>query len=71
MTRMVLAPSPAPPANLTVCLDGPNEPGSKATQRDAALVILDFEEALADCKRKVTALVSIMNEAHEASLKRQ
>lgn len=51
-----IPPSPAPVA-LTTCQDGPERPPLEATQKAVALILVDFQEALADCKRKLAALV--------------
>jgi hypothetical protein len=49
------------PPYLLDCQEGPTRPGPEATQRDAALVIIDYEEALEDCKAKLTALRALFD----------
>lgn len=44
------------PLYLFSCQDGPARPAPEATQRDAALVIVDYQEALGDCKARLDAL---------------
>ncbi len=44
------------PLYLFSCQDGPTRPAPEATQRDAALVIIDYQEALGDCKARLDAL---------------
>lgn len=58
----IRAIAPAPlvvPGNLTTCTEAPARPGPEATQRDAALIVIDLTEALADCKRKLAAIVDL------------
>jgi hypothetical protein len=49
------------PPYLLDCQEGPKRPGPEATQRDAALVIIDYEEALEDCKAKLVALRALFD----------
>src|SRR5690349_20503632 len=60
VTKLMPPPSPGLPANLTQCQGGPERPPASSTQRAAAMIILDLEEALADCKRKLEAIKSLM-----------
>lgn len=48
------------PGHMFHCQDGPYDPGPDATQRDVALMILDYEEALAACKAKLKAVQDIV-----------
>jgi hypothetical protein len=45
---------------MLTCQEGPTRPPPQATQKDAALVVLDLEEALSDCKAKLSAIGKIM-----------
>ncbi len=48
------------PAALLRCQNQPLRPGPEATQRDAALVILDLQEALEDCKINLAAVAELI-----------
>lgn len=54
------------PPYLLDCQEGPKRPGPEATQRDATLVIIDYEEALEDCKAKLIALRALFDFASES-----
>ena len=58
--QLIAVRSDVPPY-LLACQEGPKRPDHEATQRDAALVIIDFEEALEDCKAKLIALRALFD----------
>lgn len=53
-------PPPVIPASLLLPNEGPTRPGVGATQRDAALVIENFVEALASCSADKDAIKAIL-----------
>jgi hypothetical protein len=61
-TRLVTLPPPAIPPALLLPIDGPYRPPAWATQRDAAVVIEDFIEALASCNADKDAVAQIFKE---------
>lgn len=61
-TRIVTLPLPAIPPVLLLPSDGPYRPPVWATQRDAALIIEDFIEALASCNADKDAIARIFKE---------
>ena len=66
-TRLVTLPPPVIPSSLLQANDGPHRPPAGATQRDAALVIEDFSEALASCNADKEAIASIFKEYQNGS----
>lgn len=62
-TRIVTLPPPAIPQSLLFPTEGPYRPPLGATQKDAALVIEDFIEALASCNADKDAIAAIFKEA--------
>ena len=59
VTKLTQVP-PAPlPAELTTWQESPEKPPPDATQKTAALILTDFQEALADCRRKLEAVVRV------------
>lgn len=61
-TQVTALPPPEIPAVLLLPTSGPHRPGLRATQRDAALVIEDFTEALASCNADKAAIAAIWEE---------
>jgi hypothetical protein len=61
-TQIITLPPPALPALLLLPTEGPYRPPSNATQRDAALVIEDFTEALGACNADKKAIARIFEE---------
>jgi hypothetical protein len=61
-TRIVTLPPPVIPPALLLPSDGPYRPPVGATQRNAALVIEDFIEALTSCNADKDAIAQIFKE---------
>ncbi len=70
-TRVVTLPPPAVPSTLLLASEGPYRPPAGATQRDAALVIEDFLEALASCNADKAAIASILKAYENGAVQRR
>ena len=60
LPKLVELPPPAVPQRLLERCASPTRPPPGATQRDAALVITDFQEALAACNADKDAIAEIV-----------
>ena len=69
-THVQTLPPPALPALLLLPTEGPYRPPVGATQKDAALVIEDFMEALGACNADKKAIARIFEE-YENGMARQ
>lgn len=61
-TKVITLPPPAIPSGLLLPVEGPHRPPADATQKDAALVIVGFMEALAACNADKDAIAKILEE---------
>lgn len=61
-TRLVAMPPAAVPQTLLSPTEGPYRPAEGATQRDAALVIEDFIEALSACNADKASIAALLRD---------
>jgi hypothetical protein len=59
MTKVIALPPPEIPQNLLSLNEAPSRPMAGATQKNVALIIADFQEALGACNADKAAIAAI------------